>query len=168
MRILVLGLGNDFYGDDGVGLEAVRMLEREWAEAAFAKGTNWAVEFEACPLTGLALLDVVAGFDALVVIDTVRRPDPATGRIRVLGAEDLRDVPGPSPHYVSIPQTLAIGRGLGLRMPERIKIIAVEAKNLYRLGEGLTAEMRGALPEIVAAARGILENWPAVLRDTCP
>jgi len=159
LKILVLGLGNDLYGDDGVGLEAVRMLEREWAAPALAKGTTWTVEFEACPLSGLALLDVVAGFDALVVIDTIRRPNPVTGRIRVLDAEDVRDLPGPSPHYVSIPQALALGRSLGLRMPSKMKIVAVEGRNLYRRGERLSDEMRRALPDVLAAARGVLAEF---------
>ena len=55
------------------------------------------------------------------------------GKIHLLGGEELRHIPGPSPHYVSIPQTLEIGKKIGLKVPSRIKIIAVEAKNMYNL-----------------------------------
>ena len=38
MKILVLGLGNDLYGDDGVGIEAVRRLRNDWEGGADREG----------------------------------------------------------------------------------------------------------------------------------
>jgi hydrogenase maturation protease len=162
VKILVLGLGNDLYGDDGVGLHAVRMLESQWTAGRSSSGDGCAVDFEACPLSGLALLEILEGYNALVIIDTIQKSDPLTGRVSVLDGTEVRDVPGPSPHYISVPQTLALGRSLGLQMPETVKIVAVEAKNLFRLGEGLSEAMRAALPDIAAAARGIIETWTSV------
>ncbi len=156
MRILVLGLGNDLYGDDGVGLHAVRLLKEEWTGFSGDRRGNGCVDFAECPLSGLALLDVVLGYDALVIIDTIAKADPETGRIRLLDGADLRDLPGPSPHYVSIPQTLTIGRQLGLPVPQRVKIVAVEAKDLYRLGEGLSDDMLRRLPEVITATKDVL------------
>lgn len=168
MKALVLGLGNELYGDDGAGLLAVRTLEEEWAAGLRPEGEGLVVAFEACPQSGAALLDVVRGSDALLIIDTILRDEPVTGRVSVLDGADIRDLPGPSPHYISVPQTLALGRSLGLHMPRRVAVVAVEAKNLYRLGEGLTPEMKAALPSIVNAARKVLEGWEAGLRDTSP
>jgi hydrogenase maturation protease len=116
------------------------------------------VDFVACALSGLALLDVIAGYDALVIVDTILRPDPVIGRTRIMEIPDVRDVPGPSPHYISVPQTLALGRGLNLKMPETVKIIAVEAQNLHRLGEGLSDAMRRRPPDIIAATNAVLEG----------
>lgn len=109
----------------------------------------------------MALLDVIVGYDALVIIDTIAKAEPQTGRIRLLEAADVRDPPGPSPHYVSIPQALTIGRQLGLRVPNRIKIVAVEGRDIYRLGEGLSEDMSRCLPAVVAAAKGVLDEWGA-------
>lgn len=158
MKVLVLGLGNDLYGDDGVGLHAVRMLEKGWIAGLPVNENSGRADFEACVLSGIALLDVVVGYDALLIIDTILKPDPVTGKVRIIDGSEVRDVPGPSPHYVSIPQALAIGRALGLKVPEKVKIVAVEAKDLFTLGEGLSADMRAALPDVVAAARGILDE----------
>lgn len=157
MKILVLGLGNDLYGDDGVGIHVVRSLEQERASQRIPPGTEVSVDYIACALSGVALLDVIAGYDALVIVDTILRPDPVIGRVRIMEMEDIRDVPGPSPHYISVPQTLTLGRCLGLKMPERVKIVAVEARNLHRLGEGLSDAMSRRLPDIIAAASGVLE-----------
>jgi len=190
LKILVLGLGNDLYGDDGVGLHAVRLLKEEWAgrngegertdqvkgrafgsplarglypRASTAEvdpqampGAPAAVDFVECALSGLALLDVFLGYDALVIIDTIVNSEPVTGRVRILEGTELRDFPGPSPHYVSIPQTLTIGRQLGLPVPRWVKIVAVEAKDLYRLGEGLSDDMTRRLPEVIEATKGVL------------
>ena len=43
-------------------------------------------------------------------------------------------------------------------MPETIKIVAVEAKNLYRTGEGLTEDMKKALPKILETTRQTIEQ----------
>ena len=159
MKTLILGLGNELYGDDGVGIHVVRKLRHDFEE--IKEETQWLenVEFEECSLSGLALLDVIIGYDILIIIDTIKKSDPSTGKVHLLEEKDLRHIPGPSPHYVSIPQTLEIGKKLGLKVPKKIKIIAVEAKNIYNLGEGLTEEMTKVIP-------GIVENVKKVLK-TC-
>jgi len=163
MKVLVLGLGNDLYGDDGVGLETVKRLREAWAAGSPPWSAGHVVTFVECPLSGAALLDVVPGHDALVVIDTIIRENPDTGRIHLLDGADIRDVPGPSPHYISIPQTLALGRALGLDMPRTVKILGIEARSLYRLGEGLSDEMGARMPAVLEAAGSVLQGLIAGL-----
>ena len=79
MKILVLGLGNDLYGDDGVGIEAVKRLRDDWAAESPSRSASLEISFLECSLSGAALLDVVRGHDALVIIDTIIREDPDTG-----------------------------------------------------------------------------------------
>jgi hydrogenase maturation protease len=160
MRTLVLGLGNDLYGDDAAGLEVVRRLRQEAVEGRSSFCDMEKTDFEECALSGLALLDVITGYDALLIVDTIKKATPRTGRVRLLEAADLRALPGPSPHYISVPQTIAIGKRLGLRVPARIKVVAVEAKNIHRLGEGLSEEMSRAMPRILARVMGVLKDFP--------
>jgi hydrogenase maturation protease len=160
MRTLILGLGNDLYGDDAVGCQVVLQLlaEREAGKEPWASLEQ--VEMEACGLTGLKLLDVIAGYERVIIIDTIKKDDPETGRISVLKGGDLRHIPGPSVHYVSIPQALEIGRQAGMEVPTEVDIIAVEAKTLYRMGEGLTEEMTEAIPRIIATLEEVLSKTP--------
>jgi len=116
------------------------------------------VDLHACGLTGLAILDEIIGYDRLIILDTIKRCDPHAGKIHILAAEELRHIPGPSPHYVSIPQTITIGRQLDLKVPTVIKIIAIEAKNLFHLGEGLSPEIKNAIPEILSALKILLKE----------
>jgi len=149
-----------------VGIEVVRRLREEAAAEPFCDPGQ--TVFEECALTGLALLDVITGYDRLIIIDTIKRPRPRTGRISIMRGEDLRSLPGPSPHYVSVPQTIEIGRSLGLPVPSAIIVVAVEAKNMHRLGEGLTEDMRRSLPRIMAAVREALKNAAAGKKITGP
>ncbi len=157
MKTLVLGLGNELYGDDAAGIHVVRNL-REELEAE--KGKQWlrGVDFEECSLSGLALLDVIVGYDTLIIVDTIKKSNPVTGKVHILKEKDLRHIPGPSPHYVSVPQTLDIGRKMRLKVPSRIKVIAVEAKNLYNLGESLSEKMKEAIPDIAEKVKKIIKE----------
>jgi hydrogenase maturation protease len=149
MKTLVLGMGNELYGDDGVGIHVVRRMKPEVGED---------IACEECSISGLAILDVIEGYDRLVIIDTIKKANPKTGRITILEESQLRHVPGPSPHYVSVPQAIAIGKRLGLRVPKDIRIVAVEAKGLYDLGEGLSEEMTLAIPAIIRRVEEVLKR----------
>lgn len=154
MKTLILGLGNELYGDDGVGLEVIRQLENRPALEKLKQ--KHPLTLEASNLTGLKLLDIITGYDVLIIIDTIKTSQPHTGRIKVLDGSQLRHIPGPSPHYVSIPQMINLGREVGLPMPRVVKIIAVEAKDIYHLGEGLTPEMQAAIPRIIQTLTQVL------------
>ena len=158
MKTLVLGLGNELYGDDGVGIHVVRKLKQELEPKKKTQPWLEKVDFEECSVSGLALLEVITGYDRLIIIDTIKKLNPITGRVRILEGNELRHIPGPSPHYVSVPQTLEIGQNIGLKVPSEIRIVAVEAKNLYNLGERLTDEMKKAIPVIINKAIEILKK----------
>jgi hydrogenase maturation protease len=158
VKTLVLGLGNELYGDDGVGIVVVQKLKSDPDLKKEFAGCLTNVDIEECSLTGFKLLDVVIGYDRLIIIDTIKKSKPITGKVYTLKHSDLRYIPGPSPHYVSIPQAVDMGRKLGLEVPSKIDIIAVEAKNMYNMGEGLTPEMTGAIPEIIQKLKELLEE----------
>lgn len=158
MKTLVFGSGNELYGDDGVGIRVVIKLKHDLEEIKDKEKWLENVEFEECSLSGLAILDVIVGYDTLIIVDTIKKSNPITGKIHLLEEKDLRHIPGPSLYYISIPQTLEIGKKLGLKVPSKIKIIAVEAKNMYNLGEGLTENMIKAIPSIMQKVREVLKK----------
>lgn len=156
MKTLVLGLGNELFGDDGVGIHIIRQLREECNSQKEARGWLKDVSLEECSLSGLSLLDLIVGYDRLIIVDTIKRELPSTGKIHTMEGKDLRHIPGPSPHYISIHQAIEIGKKLGLKVPSRIEIIAVEAKNMYNLGEGLSEEMKRVLPDLVEKVKRAL------------
>lgn len=59
-RILVLALGNDLLGDDGVGLEAARQI---------AGQVDGSVDVVETGEAGLALLELMEGYERALLID---------------------------------------------------------------------------------------------------
>ncbi|MDI6857429.1 MAG: hydrogenase maturation protease [Dehalococcoidia bacterium] len=148
MRALVLGMGNDLFGDDAVGLRIVEELARRPELKGF--------DFEMSESGGLALLDVLAGYDKAYIVDCVPDDSENTGRVRRLGPDELCCQPMTlSSHYAGLPEVLALGKTLDIPLP-KIEILAVSVDDPFWIMEGLSAKMRRALPSIVDEVREIL------------
>ena len=149
VRTLVLGVGNPILSDDGVGIHAARLLKDEGIPD---------VEVEELPAGGLELLDLVRGYDRVVIIDAIETKDGKPGDIYRLEEEDFeKAVHGSSPHGINIATALALGRKLvPEQMPHEVHFIAVEARELVQVSEELTPEVEKALPEVLRLVRGIV------------
>ena len=143
MRILVLGLGNDLLADDAIGHLAVAELRPRLAGRA---------DVEASALHGLALLDVLAGYDAAVVLDAACTGAHPVGEVHEIAAASLKRVESPSPHFAGFPEMLDLAERLGLRFPRRLRILAVEVLDPWTVGGAMTPAVRDALPGLCERA----------------
>ena len=139
MKLLVLGLGNDLLADDAIGSLAIRELEPRLAGRA---------DVVASALHGLALLDVLAGYDAAVIVDAACTGRHPVGTVHEIDPAALPPVQAPSPHFAGLPEMVDIARRLELRFPGRLRIIAVEVADPFTIGGTMTPVVRAALPEI--------------------
>jgi hydrogenase maturation protease len=149
VRILVLGLGNDLLADDAVGHLAVAQLAPRLAGRA---------DVEASPLHGLALLDVLAGYDAAVVLDAACTGTHPVGAVHEIAAASLARVENPTPHFAGFPEMLDLADRIGLPFPRKLRILAVEVLDPYTIGGEMTPAVRDALPELCErAVRAVAE-----------
>lgn len=156
-RVLVLGLGNDILCDDAVGLVVAAAVGERLADRP-------EITALASPEMGLSLLDLVEGYDALVIVDAVQTGAGAAGTVHELTPDDLEVVPRMSPHFLGVGDVLALGRHLGICVPERVRIFAIEVEDARTLGTELTAPVRGAISGIVdRVARAAIEMAGAEL-----
>lgn len=158
MRTLVLGLGNELAGDDAVGVLAARALRDELA------GRADVVESAA---SGLALLDVLAGYERAIVLDAVRTGRRPPGTIVELGLEEVGRVVAPSTHQAGLPELAAVAERLGLGFPVRAVVLAVAVVDPYTLGAPLSEPVAAALPELVRRVRAILDAWAREEAEPC-
>jgi hydrogenase maturation protease len=142
VKVLVLGVGNPILSDDGVGIHVARELKKRRLPG---------VDVEELAASGLELLDVVRGYDKVVIIDAIQTKKGRPGDLHVLEEKDFeRSVHGSSPHGINIATALALGRKLvPNEMPREVVFFAVEAEDLVNVGERLTPELAKALPRIV-------------------
>jgi hydrogenase maturation protease len=107
---------------------------------------------------GLALLDFITGYRAVVIVDSIQTGKAAPGSIHELDAAALNHLTGRTPHFVGVSETLALGRQLGLVMPEQVRIFAIEVEDPFTLGTSLTPALQAALPGIVSRIRAAVQR----------
>jgi hydrogenase maturation protease len=137
--VLVLGLGNDILTDDAIGLIVAR-------EVGCRLEPNEPIEARSTTEMGLSLLDEITGYTGLVLVDAVQTGRAPAGHVHELVVDDLHVLPSVTPHFLGIGETLALGRLLGLPMPERVRILGIEVEDMRTLGTQLTPALTAALP----------------------
>ena len=150
---MVLGLGNPILSDDGVGIYVVR------AVAAQCQLDD--VTFTEASVGGLRLLDAIAGYEWVIMVDAIQTRDGKPGDIHRLHPNDLRaSLHSGSTHDLSLPGALALGRGMGMMLPddEAIVIIAIEVEDVLTFGEECTPVVQVAISTAVDMVLQELES----------
>lgn len=145
----ILCLGNDLLADDAFGGAVA---------AQFRSLSPTGVDVVETAAAGFALFDHLLGAARLVVIDTILTGTAAPGTLHVFREADLAAVPGGSPHYVGLFETLALGRKLGLPVPEEVVIVAVEAADCVTVGGSMHPAVAAALPDVVELVQEIISG----------
>ncbi len=142
MKTLVLGTGNPILSDDGVGIKV--------AHEVGEKLNDPQITVAATSEAGLSLLDSIVGYDKVIIIDAIQTKEGNIGQIYRMGPEDFSLTKHfSSPHQINLVTALELGKMLGLAMPQKITIFAVEAKDIASFSEKCTPEVERAIPEAI-------------------
>jgi hydrogenase maturation protease len=160
-KTLILGLGNDILTDDAIGLRIAAALR-----ARFAGQKNITVAETA--EMGLSLLDYIAGFDTLVLVDAIQTQKAMPGFVHEICGEDLQTLPAISPHFLGVGEMLALGQELGLPVPRLVKIFAIEVQDPFTVSTRLTPALEAQIPVIAEQIANVLRSLVfAVEPSTC-
>jgi hydrogenase maturation protease len=151
-RVVVIGIGNEFRRDDGIGPAVVARL-RGQAPAP--------VRLLVSDGEPAGLIEAWSGADLAVVVDAVRADLAVPGRLHrlVLDGAALPDPRQVSSHGLSLGDAVGLARALG-RLPGRLIVHAVEAADL-RTGPGLSPPVAAAAGALVAAVLADVTGSPA-------
>jgi hydrogenase maturation protease len=139
VEIVVIGLGNSFRKDDGVGVAAAAALDQ--LALPHVRVVTGVVE-----PTGL--LEAWSGAGLSVVIDGAVGTPATPGRVRRCTLTDVPTQPeGLSSHSVDVGRTHALGHALG-RVPDELVLFTVEVADTGH-GIGLTPQVANAVPQVV-------------------
>ena len=145
MKTLLIGMGNPIVTDDAVGI----MLAHD---VGAALGPRPDVDvIEECCIGGLNLLDLVAGYDRLIALDSIKTRDGVPGTWYRFDATDLRETMNlRNVHDANFATAMELGRTVGMRLPDNgdIHIIAVEIDDNINFGEGLSPLLKAAYDEL--------------------
>lgn len=147
-QIVVLGIGQPFRGDDGVGLAAVTA----WKQAYPSTAANPILSIQEEPLPGLSLLSLLADYQAAILVDAVQSGAPP-GTLHTLQIDELEafSTAARFAHGWGLAETLRLGQIIAPSfIPKRLQILGIEAIQ-FDLGHKLSPAVRVVLPQ--AAAR---------------
>jgi hydrogenase maturation protease len=143
-RIAVIGVGNDFRRDDGVGWAVIDLLRQRAAVRPFPAGTVLAT----CDGDPVRLIGLWEGADLAVVVDAAHAHPARPGLVHRLELDAGRlQHPATSSHGLGLGEAVELARVLG-RLPGRLVVYAVEGAD-SALGAGLS-EAVGAVVEPLA------------------
>jgi hydrogenase maturation protease len=118
---------------------------------------------------GLSLLDFIVGFEDLVLVDAVQTRQAPPGFLHEFDGSQFNILPIVSPHFLGVGEIVALGRQLGLPVPRRVRIFAVEVQDPFTVGVCMTPPLRRVLPSIalrvLAAARQLNSDRPGSCGD---
>ncbi|MBA4176300.1 MAG: HyaD/HybD family hydrogenase maturation endopeptidase [Leptothrix sp. (in: Bacteria)] len=150
--VLVLGIGNLLWADEGFGVRCVEALHQRFELAAHVNIVDGGTQ-------GMYLLDHVCSSPRVLVFDAIDFKLPP-GTLKVfrddevpVGSDTMMSL-----HQASFQELLSLAR-LRDRFPEKITLIGVQPDVLDDLGGSLSPRVRARLDEAVALAVAELAAW---------
>jgi hydrogenase maturation protease len=118
-------------------------------------------------LGGISLMERLIGYDQAVLIDAIVTNQHPIGTVYCFDITDLpaRDLGHMgSPHDTTLMDALKLGQRMGIQLPDKINIIAVESQNVFDFCEELTPSVEAAIPEAVQLATHLfnISNTPEI------
>jgi len=142
-RTLIIGLGNPILSDDAVGWEIADGLGR-----VLAGRDDVTIEKESCAT--LDLIPRLDGYSRLLIVDAIQLGQAPPGTLYRFALDDFAStIRYSSAHDINFASAFALGREMGYRIPDDIRIYAIEAQELCRFAEGCTPDVSAAIPDIV-------------------
>jgi len=137
--IILIGIGNEYRGDDSIGLHVIRALkERELPETLLIESSGGAELIEMLDSVRIAILiDAVSSGGkpgAIYRFDALRQTIPAQLSFQ-------------STHVFGVAEAIELARVLG-RLPPSLIIYAIEGEN-FSLGVGLSSSASEAVQKVV-------------------
>ena len=158
-RILILGIGNVLWADEGFGVRCVEAMAERFALPENVRLLDGGTQ-------GLYLLPDLEQADALIVFDAVDY-GLAPGTLKVVRDDEVPAFMGAkkmSLHQTGFQDVIATAQLLG-RCPERLVLIGCQPVELEDYGGGLRPLTAARIDPAIAVAVGILADWGVTLSE---
>lgn len=141
-RTLIVGFGNSYCGDDGIGPAAARLLHA-------SLGPQTPADLLEISSSALELVERLAGYRQAVIIDALVDEDAVPGTVKPLELVAGRAIPGLGFHTAGLGSALALAGALGMDVPPAVRLYGVVIREPRVFTESLSGELAARLPGIV-------------------
>jgi len=143
MKTIVLGVGNQILGDDGVGIHVTNELKKH------VNDPN--IIIDDAVTGGMNLLELILGYDKAIIVDAVKTNEGKAGEVKRIPLGDFSTMHSCNPHDVSLVEAIEVAKKMGeTRIPKEIIIIGIMMKEIpCEFGEKLSEKINAAVPKAV-------------------
>jgi hydrogenase maturation protease len=152
-KVLVLGIGNLLWADEGFGIRALETLHAGWRFGPGVRLLDGGTQ-------GLYLLPYVEGSRKLLILDAVDY-GLAPGNVKIVHNAEVPSFMGAkkmSLHQTGFQEVLAVAQLRGWH-PQELALIGMQPAVLEDYGGSLSETVKRELPAAVDAAVRTLEQW---------
>ena len=158
MKTIVIGLGNPILTDDGVGV----LVAYEVSKILALQNRN-DIDVTEASVGGIRLMELMVGYNRAILVDAIISSNGnSPGTIQKMSLDDLMDISptqhSASSHDTSLTTALAMGKKLGLKLPDDIVIFAIEVENINEFNENPTPKVAQAIPQVTKAVLNAMDN----------
>jgi hydrogenase maturation protease len=150
-KVLILGIGNLVMTDDGVGVQVVQRLQREYRFPGH-------VDIMDGGTLGLDILPRLEGIERLIVVDAVETGEAPGTCVRLSGEEiPVALETKISPHQMGLKDLLSVARLMG-HSPREMVLVGVQPGSV-EMGTELTCEVEAKVDNMIDNILNELRNW---------
>lgn len=159
-RILVLGVGNILYSDEGFGVRVVEELEQSYQFSSNVTVMDGGT-------LGSKLMGPIMECDALVIVDIVLNDGQPGDIHRLLGDELSKSLAFKnSMHQTDLLDVLANCKLIGhCPLAEKVVLVGVEPQDYQTMSTALSPVLEASLPEVVHTTLEEIESLGGTWQD---
>lgn len=152
-RVLVLGIGNILWADEGFGVRVVEAFHQSYSVSDNVTVLDGGTQ-------GLYLVQFVMETDYLIVFDAIDY-GLSPGTLKIVENDEVPKFTGArkmSLHQTGFQEVLSAADLLG-HYPEKLALIGCQPVDLEDWGGPLTEPVKAVIPEAIRTAVAVLKGW---------
>lgn len=149
MRKLLLAMGSEILMDEGVSIMLARDLKQSFQD----------FEMLVQPAGGMELIELLAHFNLVVIIDTCISKETEPGKITLFKAlEDAATLHLQNPHDTGFSDSMKLAVQLGYHIPEKIVVLGIGIRQHMVASSGLSQQMNKNYRNLLKESSEIVER----------
>ena len=145
-KTLILGIGNEILGDDAIGIVVARQVH---AVLDARRSEARQIDLAEAALGGWRLVDLMAGYDSVVIIDAIQGGPGAIGDCYKVDWQSTKSAHLQFTHGLGLFEAIELTTRSGADMPAEIVVYAIEAGSVSEFGETLSEELEARIPALI-------------------
>ena len=158
-RVLILGIGNLLWADEGFGVRCVEAMAQSYALPEGVTLLDGGTQ-------GLYLLPFLEAADAMIVFDAIDYGLPP-GTMKIVRDDEVPAFMGAkkmSLHQTGFQEVIATATLMGYR-PAKMVLIGCQPVELEDFGGGLRPAVAARIPQALEIARATLADWGVTVTE---